>query len=152
VVGRAQRVEFYVLAGEDTRARLKFVCRLAEQAALAGLRVFAWADDPAELERFDDLLWTFGDRSFVPHELFSDVRQWDDAPVLLGSGTLPAQPFDLLLNLGTVVPDGTGHAARIAEVIDAHAARRAAGRLRFRAYRAAGLSPETHNVSAEDAP
>jgi DNA polymerase-3 subunit chi len=152
VVGRAQRVEFYVLAGEDARARLKFACRLAEQAALAGQRVFAWADEAGELERFDDLLWTFGDRSFVPHELFTDVRQWDDAPVLLGSGALPSQPYDLLLNLGSVVPDGAAHAARIAEIIDAQAARRAAGRLRFRAYRAAGLNPDTHNVSAEDAP
>jgi DNA polymerase-3 subunit chi len=152
VAGSTQRVEFYVLAGEDARARLKFACRLVEQAVLAGQRVFVWADESAELERFDDLLWTFGDRSFVPHEPFSAVQQWDDTPVLLGGGTLPAQPYDLLLNLGTVVPAGADHAGRIAEVIDADAARRAAGRLRFRAYRAAGHSPDTHNVAAEDAP
>jgi DNA polymerase III subunit chi len=151
VAGRAQRVDFYVLAGEDTRARLKFACRLAEQAALAGQRVFVWTDEAAELERFDELLWTFGDRSFVPHEIYSDSRQWDEAPVLLGSGTLPPQPYDLLLNLGSVVPAGTAPAARVVEIIDADAARRAAGRLRFRAYRTAGLVPETHNVSAEDA-
>ena len=151
MAGRAQQVDFYVLAGEDSRARLKFACRLAEQAALAGQRVFVWTDEAAELERFDDLLWTFADRSFVPHEIYSDVRQWDEAPVLLGSGTLPAQPYDLLLNLGAVVPAGTGQAARVVEIIDADAARRAAGRLRFRAYRAAGLRPETHDVCAEDA-
>ncbi len=151
MAGSAQRVDFYVLAGEDARARLKFACRLAEQAALAGQRVFAWTDEAAELERFDDLLWTFGDRSFVPHEFYRDGQQWEDTPVLLGSGALPAQPYDLLLNLGAVVPAGSAPAARVVEIIDGDAARRAAGRLRFRAYRAAGLRPETHDVAAEDA-
>jgi DNA polymerase III subunit chi len=151
VAGSPQRVDFYVLAGEDARARLRFACRITEQAAWAGERVFVWLEDAAELERFDTLLWTFADRSFVPHEIFSDVQQWNDTPVLLGGGALPPQPYDLLLNLGIAVPADAGHAARIVEIIDADEARRAAGRLRFRAYRAAGLNPETHNVSAEDA-
>jgi len=152
VAGSPQRVDFYVLAGEDARARLKFACRIAEQAALAGQRVFVWCDQADELQRFDELLWTFADRSFVAHELFSDVRQWNDAPVLLGGGALPPQPYDLLLNLGGAVPEGAGYAARIVEIIDTDEARRTAGRVRFRAYRAAGLQPETHNVPAEDAP
>ncbi len=152
MAGSAQRVDFYVLAGEDARDRLKFACRITEQAALAGERVFVWADEPLELERFDELLWTFADRSFVPHEIFGDVQQWNDTPVLLGGGTLPAQPFGLLVNLGEKVPADAGAAARIVEIIDADAARRAAGRMRFRAYRDAGLNPETHHVTAEDAP
>ena len=151
MAGSPQRVDFYVLAGEDARARLKLACRITEQAALAGQRVFVWLDEATELARFDDLLWTFADRSFVPHEIFRDVQQWNDTPVLLGGGPLPPQPYDLLLNLGAAVPSGAGHATRIVEIIDADAARRAAGRLRFRAYRAAGLNPETHTVAAEDA-
>jgi DNA polymerase-3 subunit chi len=151
VAGSPQRVDFYVLAGEDARVRLKYACRITEQAALAGARVFVWTDDAAELERFDELLWTFADRSFVPHEIFSDVRQWNDTPVLLGGGALPPQPYDLLLNLGAVVPSGALQASRVVEIIDADEARRVAGRLRFRAYRAAGLNPETHHVAAEDA-
>jgi len=151
VAGSPQRVDFYVLAGEDARVRLKFACRICEQAALAGQRAFVWHDDDAELERFDELLWTFADRSFVPHERFGDAQQWNDTPVLLGGGALPPEPYDLLLNLGMAVPAGAGHAARIVEIIDADEARRAAGRLRFRSYRAAGLNPETHNVAAEDA-
>jgi DNA polymerase-3 subunit chi len=150
-MGSPQRVDFYVLAGEDARARLRFACRIIERAALASQRVFVWLEEPAELAVFDELLWTFADRSFVPHEIFSDVQQWNDTPVLLGGGALPPQPYDLLLNLGITVPAGAGHAARIVEIIDADEARRAAGRLRFRAYRAAGLNPETHNVAAEDA-
>ncbi len=145
------QVDFYVLPGSEPRARLKFACRLAERAFLEGLRVFVWVDDAAELQRFDELLWTFADRSFVPHEIFSDSGQWRDTPVLLGCEHQPQQAFDLLLNLGSEVPAAATHAGRIAEIVDAQEPQRGAGRNRFRHYRDLGLLPSTHNVAAEEA-
>jgi len=91
VPAAAPRVDFYVLPGTEARARLKFACRVAEKAYLAGQRVFVWLEDAAELQSFDDLLWTFADRSFVPHEIYGDARQWQDTPVLLGWQTQPQQ-------------------------------------------------------------
>ena len=82
-------MDFYVLPGSEARARLKFACRIAEKAYLAGQRVFVWLEDAAELRSFDELLWTFADRSFVPHEIYGDARQWQDTPVLLGWETQP---------------------------------------------------------------
>ena len=79
-----QRVDFYVLSGIEERPRLKVACRIAERAYLAGERVFVWLDGANTLERFDDLLWTFADRGFVPHEIFQNEAQWPDTPVLLG--------------------------------------------------------------------
>ena len=79
-----QRVEFYVLPGTEERERLKFACRVAQKAYLAGQRVFVWLDDAAQLERFDELLWTFVDRGFVPHEIYVTAQQWQDTPVLCG--------------------------------------------------------------------
>lgn len=147
-----QKVDFYVLAGTEPRARLKFACRIAEQAFLDDLRVFVWLDDVAELRSFDDLLWSFSDRSFVPHELFSDAGQWQDTPVLLGCEAQPQQSFDLLLNLGSEVPEAAARAGRIAEFVDAQEPQRRAGRNRFRHYRDLGLAPETHNVAPEETP
>lgn len=146
------RVDFYVLPGSEPRARLKFACRIAEKAYLADHRVFVWLDDAAELQSFDELLWTFADRSFVPHEIFSDAGQWRDTPVLLGCQAQPQQRYDLLLNLGSEVPPAAAHAGRIAEIVDAEEPRRRAGRNRFRHYRDQGLAPETHNIAAEDTP
>jgi DNA polymerase III subunit chi len=148
----AARVDFYVLPGSDARARLKFACRIAEKAYLADQRVFVWLEDAAELQSFDDLLWTFADRSFVPHEIYADARQWQDTPVLLGWQTQPQQAFDMLLNLGSEVPAAAAHAARIAEIVDAEEPRRRAGRQRFRQYRESGLAPETHTIAAIDTP
>jgi len=151
MTARAERVDFYVLSGNEERVRLKHACRLAEQAYLAGERVFVCFDDPAALERFDELLWSFADRSFVPHEIYAEAEQWQDTPVLLGCAIQPEQPFDVLLNLCCAVPLSAANATRIAELIDDDDGRRQAGRVRFRHYRELGLSPATHTVAA-DAP
>jgi DNA polymerase-3 subunit chi len=152
VPAAAPRVDFYVLAGSEARTRLKLACRIAEKAYLADQRVFVWLNDAAELQSFDELLWTFADRSFVPHEIYSDAEQWQHTPVLLGCEAQPQQPFDVLLNLGTEVPAAAARAGRIAEIVDAEEPRRRAGRNRFRRYRDLGLAPETHNVAAEETP
>jgi DNA polymerase-3 subunit chi len=152
VAAAAPRVDFYVLPGSEPRARLKFACRIAEQAYLADQHVFVWLDDAIELQTFDELLWSFADRSFVPHETFGDVQQWQDTPILLGFQAQPLQSFDLLLNLGNDVPAAAAHAGRIAEIVDAEEPRRRAGRNRFRHYRELGLTPETHNIAADDTP
>jgi len=148
----ARRVDFYVLPGAEERARFKLGCQLAEQAYLAGQRVFVWLDEPRSLERFDELLWTFADRSFVPHEIYLDAAQWTDTPVLLGCDQQPQQPYGLLINLGNSIPPAAAHAARIVELIDADEERRKAGRNRFRQYREQGLIPETHNITDRDSP
>jgi DNA polymerase III subunit chi len=149
-----RNVDFYVLPGSDARARLRMACRLAEKAYCAYPRVLVWSDDAVELAAFDELLWTFADRSFVPHEPFRGAQQWLEVPVLLSGPSEPAvaAPFDVLLNLGRVVPQLASHAARILEVIDADEARRQAGRDRFRSYREQGLTPQTHRIGAEHTP
>ena len=139
-----------MLAGSDSRALLKFACRLAEQAYLAERCVFVWLEDAPQLQSFDELLWTFADRAFVPHDLYSDPRQWRDTAVLLSCTAQPQQPFDMLLNLAAEVPASAAHAHGIAEVVDADEARRRCGRNRFRHYRDQRLTPETHNIGADD--
>ncbi len=148
----ARRVDFYVLPGSEPRERLKLACRIAQKAYLAGQRVFVWLEDRTQLQDFDELLWTFADRSFVPHEPYADAQQWQQTPVLLGCIEQPQQPLELLLNLAAEVPAAASQAARIAELVDADETRRQAGRNRFRHYRQQGLAPETHNIAAGGAP
>ena len=67
------RVDFYVLSEASAAARLKVACRIAEKAYLAAQSVLLWHSDRAELETLDELLWTFADTSFVPHEWLGAV-------------------------------------------------------------------------------
>lgn len=149
---RAQRIQFYVLPSADERLRLKLACRLTEEAYLAGQRVYVWLDDPLQLQKFDEMLWTFADRSFIPHERYQNAQQWQETPVLLSCDAHPQESFDLLLNLGGLVPAAASQARQISEIVGGDEPSRQAGRARFRQYRDRGLTPETHNMSADQVP
>jgi DNA polymerase-3 subunit chi len=138
-------VDFYVIDEASPRARLRTACRVVEKAYLAGHTVLVWHTELEELKEFDDLLWTFGDGSFVPHDALS-AAGFETAPVLLSMGTAPAAPFDVLVNLAPEVPGCVDVAQRVAEFIDGDPGRRAAGRNRFRVYKERGVQPTTHNL------
>jgi DNA polymerase-3 subunit chi len=138
-------VDFYVLEEVSPRARLRTACRVVEKAYLAGHTVLVWHTELEELREFDELLWTFGDGSFVPHEPLS-AGGFETAPVLLSMGTPPPAPVDVLVNLAADVPPCAHAAQRVAEFIDGDPGRRQAGRARFRAYKDRGIQPTTHNL------
>ncbi|MGQ0836189.1 MAG: DNA polymerase III subunit chi [Gammaproteobacteria bacterium] len=145
----ASRVDFYVLEEPSATGRLRLACRLAEKAYLAGQAVLIWDTDSAELSELDEMLWTFADRSFVPHETLLSVAVAPESPVLLSAGVVPERPLDVLINLAAEVPACFAHVERVADIIDGDDARRRAGRARFRAYRDLGLQPETHTIRGE---
>ena len=149
----APRVDFYVLSGSDTEARLRFACRLVEKAWQKRHRVRVQFDPGGELAAFDQLLWTFSDRSFVPHRRAGSP---DDTPapappvvVIADTADPDAADGDLVVNLAASVPPDIGRWERIAEVIDSDAERRQRGRERFRAYRDRGLEPSTHEMRSD---
>ena len=139
------RIDFYVSADAGEPARLRLACRIAEKAYLAKQKVVVLCEDAEALRRFDELLWTFGDGSFVPHDTVTADAACA-APVVLTTGALPEGHTDVLVNLGNEVPAAFGKFARVAEFLDARPEVRAAGRERFRIYRGQALEPQTHNV------
>lgn len=142
------QVDFYVTEDTDGDSRLRLACRVTEKAYLAGHRVLVWCSEPAQLARFDELLWTFADHSFVPHESLAAADAAPTAPVVLSAGIEPAQAPEVLLNLDAGVPALALRAARVVEFIDGNPALRTAGRERFRRYRDQGITPNTHKIGA----
>jgi DNA polymerase III subunit chi len=152
------RVDFYILDEPSAGARLKLACRLAEKAYLAGQTALVWHTDPDELRAFDEMLWTFMDGSFVPHEMLTAATErlarespaggasTDETPVLLSSGMAPSADVDIIINLAPDVPGCLSRSRRVAEIIDGDDSRRRAGRARFKAYRDLGIQPASHNI------
>jgi DNA polymerase-3 subunit chi len=140
------RVDFYVSETAGVEARLRLACRIAEKAYLANQRVVVWCDDAALLPKVDDLLWTFGDGTFVPHDTVTADGAACEAPVALTTGALPEGHSDVLINLGNTVPACFEKFARVAEFLDARPEVRSAGRERFKVYRGKSIEPQTHNV------
>ena len=144
-----ERADFYVLESSDARERLKFACRVIDKAFGAEQRVLVWFDDPAALQSFDDLLWSFAQDSFIPHDPVGPESNWEDSPVLLSCAALPPTGAEVLVNLASSVPALASHARQVIEIIDADPTRRQAGRARFKQYRELGVTPTTHNIAEQ---
>ena len=142
-----ERVDFYVLKSAAAQQRWAFACRLTEKAYLLDLKIVIVNDTLADVQALDELLWTFNERSFIPHRVSLDEHSVDPAtPVhlTLESAAIPAA--DLLVNLASRLPAQLQRYTRIAEIIDADEERRRQGRERFKAYRDLKLTMETHQI------
>ena len=146
-----ERVDFYVLKSTAIKQRWMFACRLAEKAFLRDFRVVIANDTLADAQAIDDLLWTFNERSFVPHQIYQASGP-TDAVTKVHLVVEPAAPAsaDLLVNLTAQVPTHWERHARIAEIIDADEERRRLGRERFKTYRDLQIELQTHQLGETD--
>jgi len=140
------RIDFYVLSQSGEQARQLFACRLAEKAYKLDNTVHIHAGDEATAGRVDDLLWTFRDGSFVPHDRLASSSEAARAPVTIGCDPEYAASRDLLINLDDVIPACAGAFPRIAELVTSDEESKQKSRRRFVAYRDEGHELETHNV------
>jgi DNA polymerase-3 subunit chi len=143
-----ERVDFYILKDASPKQGWHFACRLTEKAYLRAMRVAILAGDDEEVRMLDDLLWTFNDRSFVPHVRHRDEAADASTPVYVTAAADGGPGADLLVNLSNRLPTDPRRFARIAEIIDADAERKRQGRERFKSYRDLGVPLETHQLDA----
>jgi len=142
-----ERVDFYVLKSAAAKQRWTFACRLTEKAYLRDLRIVIVNDTLAEAKELDELLWTFNERSFIPHQICLEAGSIDPStPVHLILESTAAPAADLLVNLAQSLPAQLPQFTRIAEIIDADEDRRRLGRERFKAYRELKVALETHQI------
>jgi DNA polymerase-3 subunit chi len=141
-----ERIDFYVLASAAPAERWRLACRLVERAYREQLRVIVWSGTESEARTCDELLWTFDDRTFVPHRISRSPEQLKDrgTPVHVTLELDGVDDADLLVNLADRLPEGLPRFARVAEIMDADEQRRRLGRERFKAYRERRLALETH--------
>jgi len=140
------RVDFYLLSQDQASARDLFACRLTEKAYRLGHRIFLHSDDADHARRLDEMLWSFRDRSFIPHGLAREVDNDPDFPVVVGSGEPPQGQYQLLINCGEAVPDFFSRFERVAETIPNEEQAKARGRDRYRFYRDRGYPLDTHEL------
>jgi len=102
---------------------------------------------PSETAELDELMWTFSDRSFVPHAVWpAEPAVAEHTPVLIASGALPDSHRDVLINLATDSPAEPTRFARICEVVGADEDMKRRARLRWRSYSESGLTPVKHDL------
>ncbi|MDH4108910.1 MAG: DNA polymerase III subunit chi [Gammaproteobacteria bacterium] len=140
------RVDFYVLQAAGESARQQFACRLAEKAYRLRNTVHICTADRPSAELLDDLLWTFRDGSFVPHELVGPGIASGQAPVTIADVSVAGTGSDLLINLGPSAAPDSGSFPRIAEIVTSDDQGRQESRRRYAHYRELGHILETHKL------
>lgn len=143
-------IDFYILAEASESSRLAFACRLLEKAYQNKHRVYVHTDDQIIAHQLDELLWTYRDDSFVPHNLYGEGP--DPAPpIQIGFGVVPQNQRDILINFSTTVPDFYAQFSRIIEIVSHDSAIQNASREHYRFYRSHGLEITTHKLQSIEA-
>jgi DNA polymerase-3 subunit chi len=140
------RVDFYVLAQADERARQVLACKLAEKAWRLENTVYIHAGNRSDAERLDELLWTFRDGSFVPHGLAGRDDGTELSPIMIGNDEAGIGTRDLLINLCDDIPSFMDGFPRVAELVTSDQTCREKSRKRYAAYREQGHELNTHNL------
>jgi DNA polymerase III subunit chi len=140
------RVDFYLLAEAGEPSRERFACRLAEKAYRLEHPVHIHTADPQRAGQLDDLLWTFRDGSFVPHEVIERGDRPAESPITIGYSPAAVRSADLLINLSDNLLQGAGAFPRVAEIVTSDEDRKQRSRRLFAEYRAQGFDLETHHI------
>lgn len=137
------RVDFHFNAPD----KAAYACRLVRKIYRAGLRCQVTSDDAASLAHFDELLWTFSRRDFIPH-VRADHPAAAETPVVLSHGEADTGRPDVLVNLGAATPAHYSRFERLIEIVGRDEADRAAARERWRHYRDRGHPMSRHDLDA----
>ena len=142
------QVDFYILDSDSDEARLLLACKIVDKATQLDHHVYVHSTSDAEAQKLDELLWTFSQGCFIPHVVVrSELGSPPLEPVLIGVNQRPGLGrWDVLVNLAPDVPEFFSRYERVAEVVDANAARREQSRERYRFYRDRGYKLNTHQV------
>jgi DNA polymerase-3 subunit chi len=131
-----------------------FAARLLGKALRTGHRVQC-AADAALRAQIDRLLWTGAERDFLPHALWPEAALpvLSRTPLWLvlqalppGAAPRPGEPPApaVLVNLAAPMPERPTDYERVIELVGTDADSVAAGRERWRAYKACGVEVRHH--------
>ncbi len=138
------RADFYLIQKPRFREEpLLLVCELARKAFDANLPTLVLARDAEQAERLDDLLWSFDDEAYIPHQIAGDDED-DLAPVLIAMPDIDTPMRALVINLrDAAVADGF---TRVLEVVPADDDARGPLRERWKQYQARGIELKKHDM------
>jgi len=129
------RADFYLIAKPRFLTEpLRLVCELARKANDAGLQTLVLARDQAQAEELDELLWSFDDDAYIPHQIAGEDADEDEALVLIAVPGAEAPSRPLVINLRD--DPYLGACDRVLEVVPADPTAREPLRERWRQYKA----------------
>lgn len=135
--------------------KLGYSCRLLRKAYLSGAQLVV-IGAPEMLAELDQLLWTFSALEFVPHYRTPAASKSESAhgkalaasSVLLVDSLSDCPHHDVLVNLGSTIPDEFERFERFIEVVTTSDVDRLAARHRWKHYADRGYALKRHDLAS----
>jgi DNA polymerase-3 subunit chi len=131
--------------------KLGYACRLLRKAAGSGAKVVVTGE--ADLLRaLDTELWTFSALEFLPHcdAASADAQVLAASPIVLADAPRATPHQEVLVNLGTRIPEGFERFERLIEVVTQEDGDRQQARLRWKHYADRGYAIKRHDLAAKE--
>ena len=131
--------------------KLGYACRLLRKAAGSGAKVVVTGE--ADLLRaLDTELWTFSALEFLPHchAASADPQVLAASPIVLADAPRATPHQEVLVNLGTRIPDGFERFERLIEVVTQEDEDRQQARARWKHYADRGYAIKRHDLAAKE--
>jgi len=138
-------IDFYIITDETAASRLQLACRLIEKAYKNRQRIYIHTDGEPLAHQLDELLWTYREDSFLPHNIHGE-GPIPAPPIQIGFTATPTEHRDLLINLNADVPGFYKQFTRVFEIVPPEATSQSAARERYRYYRNQGHEINTHKI------
>lgn len=140
------QVDFYLLNTPETQQRDNFICRLVEKIYRQRHTIHIHCKDQSETHRLDELLWTFSDISFIPHNICGEGPN-APPPIQLGFDTTPKKNINVLINLSTTIPIFYASFARVLEIVPEDEVLQTIAREHYQFYKSKNLILNTHKIN-----
>ena len=139
------RADFYLIAKPRFLTEpLRLVCELARKAHDSGQPLLILARSEEQAEELDELLWSFDEDAYIPHQIAGMDDDDDITPVLIVPPGVDSPSRPLLLNLRDEVAPPPFE--RVLEVVPADPTARGPLRERWRQYQALGYTLNKHDM------
>ena len=139
------KIDFYILPEGEAQTRFNLACRLIEKAYKNRHRIYIHTENQADAHQLDEMLWTYREDSFLPHNLYGEGPE-PAPPIQIGFDAHPEKHRDILINLSLQIPAFFQQFNRVLELVSNEANIQESARERFRNYRAQGIEITTHKL------
>lgn len=144
------QVDFYRLTSEDPKEINKTVCQFVEKFYQSKQSIYLYCATKEQADMFDELLWTFKDLSFIPHECAMESQTFEVLKVYIGfvGSPEPKSTFDVLINLTETAYDFSKKISPISHVIEFvpnDSKTRSTAREKYKVYQKEGCKLSHHS-------
>ena len=104
----AANIVFIVL---NSAVKSRIVCDLAEKCYLNNNKIVIYSNSEEELKKYDSLLWTWKQQSFVPHKYVDNLSEDYPEPIVLTTQIDKPSEFDTVLMIDPLPIETVNHFA-----------------------------------------